>query len=162
VDPADYERVRSQLAARLEAAPGPDGAPLGTRVFRPEDLYVAVEGIAPDLIVHFGDLAWRAVGGVGYPAVHVRENDSGPDDCNHALHGAFVLAGAGVPALGELQGVHLLDVAPTLLSLGGYDVPAEMLRPPLLEPGGDPDHPESAPDADTLVRERLRGLGYLG
>jgi predicted AlkP superfamily phosphohydrolase/phosphomutase len=138
---------------------------LGTRVFRPEQIYARVNGVAPDLIVHFGDLAWRAVGGVGYPGVHVRENDTGPDDCNHAQHGAFVLAGAGVPAIGELRGAHLLDVAPTLLALGRYDIPAEMQGRALLEPS-DSTIPSAATEAphqrDEIIRERLKGLGYLG
>ena len=37
VAPEDYERVRDELAERLAAIPGPDGEPLGTRVFKPEE-----------------------------------------------------------------------------------------------------------------------------
>lgn len=40
--PADYERVRTNLAARLEAMPGPDGRPLGNRVFVPHALCAAL------------------------------------------------------------------------------------------------------------------------
>jgi predicted AlkP superfamily phosphohydrolase/phosphomutase len=50
------------MIAKLEAAPGPDGTPLGTKVLKPQDVYPEVRGIAPDLIVYFGDLAWRSVG----------------------------------------------------------------------------------------------------
>ena len=50
-----------------------------TRVFKPEELYPEVNGVAPDLIVHFGDLSWRAVGTVGGDeGVHTFENDTGP------------------------------------------------------------------------------------
>jgi predicted AlkP superfamily phosphohydrolase/phosphomutase len=164
IEPGEYEQVRSELAAKLASTTAPDGAPLGTRVFKPEEVYRHVRGVAPDLIVHFGDLAWRAIGGVGYPGLHVRENDTGPDDCNHAQHGAFVLAGAGVPALGELTDVHLLDVAPTLLSLAGYEVPAEMQGRALLgrvAPRSDEAEPDRE-ERDRVIRERLRGLGYLG
>ena len=58
-------------------------------MFRPEEIYREVRNVAPDLIAHFGGLSWRSVGGVGYRAVHVRENDTGPDDCNHARFGAW-------------------------------------------------------------------------
>ena len=58
-----------QGGEQLEAAPGPDGQPLGTRVLRPQDVYTEVRGVAPDLIVYFGDLAWRSVGAVGNPSL---------------------------------------------------------------------------------------------
>src|SRR5262249_42955837 len=115
IEPGDYERVRGELKARLEATTDPECRPLGTLVFRPEEVYRSVRRVAPDLIVHFGGLSWRSIGGVGYPALHRRENDIGPDDCNHAQHGAFILAGSASVAPGPVQGAHLLDVAPTLL-----------------------------------------------
>jgi predicted AlkP superfamily phosphohydrolase/phosphomutase len=82
--------------------------------------------LAPDLIVVFGDLLWRSVATVGgEEGVHTLENDTGPDDANHAQDGMIVAAGAGVGARGRLD-AHLLDVAPTVLELLGLDVPAEM------------------------------------
>src|SRR5262249_49417541 len=45
VAPEDYERVRADLAERIAAIPGPDGEPLTTRVFRPEDVYEEVNGV---------------------------------------------------------------------------------------------------------------------
>jgi predicted AlkP superfamily phosphohydrolase/phosphomutase len=165
VEKADYERVRDDLKARLEATTGPDGEPLGTLVFKPEEVYREVRGVAPDLIVHLGALAWRSVGGVGEPGLHVQEDESGPDDCNHSQHGAFVLAAPGIGAMGEVEGAHLLDIAPTLLELGGFDVPESMQGKSLvsgqaagiaacIEPATDNDD-------DELVRSRLGGLGYL-
>ena len=63
---------------------------------------------------------------MGYGKVHVQENDTGPDDCKHAQHGAFILAGEGVPDTGWTEGARLLDMAPTLLALAGYDIPSSM------------------------------------
>jgi hypothetical protein len=54
-------------------------------------------------------------------------------------------------------------MAPTLLELGGYEVPASMQGRSLVG-GLDTDGgnaPEIAPDEEELVRDRLRGLGYL-
>ena len=76
------------------------------------------------MIVHFGALYWRSIGGVGYPTIHVLENDTGPDDCNHAQFGSFILAASNSPLQGEVTGAHLLDIAPTLLELGGYEIPS--------------------------------------
>jgi predicted AlkP superfamily phosphohydrolase/phosphomutase len=161
IDPADYEKVRDDLAARLEAVPGPDGRPLGTQVFKPQETYRTVRNVAPDLIVHFGGLYWRSIGGVGHGALHVRENDTGPDDCNHAQDGCFILAAPGLPLAGPVEGTHLLDMAPTLLELGGYDVPPSMQGRSLL--GGQPLVAASSlpADGEEIVRQRLSGLGYI-
>jgi len=118
VDPADYDALRGELIARLEALPGPDGTPIGTRVHRPEDLWVERRGIPPDLVVYFGDLAWRSNGTVGGRALHTFENDTGPDDANHALDGLCIAAGRGLPT-GRRDDMHLYDVAPTILECFG-------------------------------------------
>ena len=85
-----------------------------------------MRNVAPDLIVHFGGLYWRSIGGVGYPALHIQENDTGPDDCNHAQHGAFVLCAPNLAERGELDDVNILDVMPTLLDLNGTEIPPTM------------------------------------
>jgi predicted AlkP superfamily phosphohydrolase/phosphomutase len=126
IAPEDYERVRDDLARRLAAIPDDEGRPLDTRVYRPEELYDEVNGVAPDLIVVFGDLLWRSVATVGgEEGVHTAENDTGPDDANHAQDGILIAAGAGIGARGELN-AHLLDVAPTVLDLLGIDRPNGM------------------------------------
>ena len=69
---------------------------------------------------------WRSVATIGGDeGVHTLENDTGPDDANHAQDGMIVAAGAGVTARGRLD-AHLLDIAPTVLELLGMDVPADM------------------------------------
>jgi predicted AlkP superfamily phosphohydrolase/phosphomutase len=126
IDPGDYERVRDDLIRSLEALPDEQGRPLATRVYRPEELYQEVNGVAPDLIAIFGDLLWRSVGTIGGDeGVYTFENDTGPDDANHAQDGVFVAAGAGIGARGTLD-LDLLDIAPTVLDLLGLPVPAEM------------------------------------
>ena len=123
---ADYERFRDELIERISAIPDDQGRPIPTRVFRPEDVYPEIKGVAPDLIVHFGDLYWRAVGTVGGDeGIYTFDNDTGPDDANHAQHGMFILRAPGVEP-GLREGAHLLDVAPTVLELLGQPVPPAM------------------------------------
>src|SRR4051794_2753828 len=164
VEPAKYERFRDEIKARFEATTDAAGKPLGTLAFKPEEIYRAARNVPPDLIVHFGALAWRSIGGVGYPAIHVLENDTGPDDCNHAQFGAFILAAANSPLSGEIHGAHLLDMAPTLLELSGHEIPQSMQGRSLVSGNGLPS-PTSTDDAMTddeqLVRDRLSGLGYI-
>ena len=133
VAPEDYERVRDELKAKLEALGDEQGRPIGTVAYRPEELYEERNGIVPDLMVYFGDLLWRSVGQVGTGTVHVFENDTGPDDANHAHNGLYVLAAEGVPA-GPGPERDIRDVAPTLLDLLGEPVPAEMEGTSLLAP----------------------------
>jgi predicted AlkP superfamily phosphohydrolase/phosphomutase len=126
VSAADYDRVRNELAARLADITDDAGKPIPTKVYKPEDVYPEVNGVAPDLIVHFGDLLWRAVGTVGgLEGVHTFENDTGPDDANHAQDGLIIMAGPGIEP-GPLDGAHLLDVAPTVLDLLGLEIPQTM------------------------------------
>ncbi|MEZ4641120.1 MAG: alkaline phosphatase family protein, partial [Caldilineaceae bacterium] len=53
VVPADeYAALRDDVIARLTAMTGPDGAPLGNVVVKPEDVYRTVNNFAPDLILY--------------------------------------------------------------------------------------------------------------
>jgi predicted AlkP superfamily phosphohydrolase/phosphomutase len=134
IDPADYEITRDRLIAELEALGNPQGRPIGTRVHKPEDLYHTVQGAAPpDLFVYFGNLRWRSVGTVGGGAIHTFENDTGPDDANHAPDGMLIATGPDVPALGPVAGMQLMDVTPTILRLFGLAVPAD-LQGHIIEP----------------------------
>ncbi len=164
IEPNDYGRFREEMKGMFEATSGPDGAPLGTLVFVPEEIYREVRNVAPDLLVHFGALNWRSIGGVGYNGViHLRENDSGPDECNHAQFGAFILAAPNVPELGEIKGARLLDIAPTLMEVGGYEIPDTFQGQSLFGgslPAGNPGHGVSA-EGEEAIRERLTGLGYI-
>jgi predicted AlkP superfamily phosphohydrolase/phosphomutase len=118
VEPDDADRLRDELAARLEALPGPDGQPIGTRAFRPEELWREQRGIPPDLVVYFGDLGWRSNGSLGHGRHWTLDNDTGPDDANHDRNGICIVTGPGVPA-GRREDLTIYDVAPTILSLAG-------------------------------------------
>jgi predicted AlkP superfamily phosphohydrolase/phosphomutase len=126
IEPSDYERVRDDVKARLEALGDESGKPIGTVVHKPEEVYRKVTNVPPDLIVYFGDLNWRSAGSIGMGTVHTFENDTGPDDANHARHGLFILNGPGV-APGKREGVTLYDVAPTVLAALGVPVPEDMI-----------------------------------
>ena len=125
VPAAEYDRCRTELAAQLENMPGPDGTLMNNRVIFPDRCYHQVNGVAPDLIVYFGDLAWRAVGTVGAGPVFTEINDTGPDDANHDRHGIFLMDDrSGIPS-GEKQGLHIMDVAPTILRLLDVPIPPD-------------------------------------
>jgi len=134
---AQYEAFRDELADELRSIPAPDGSDIGTRVFKPQEIYREVRNIPPDLIVYLGDLSWRSVGSFGYGSIYTFENDIGPDDANHAENGMFILADAGgKPRDSKHPGVkiggqrvaarQLMDVAPTVLKAFGLPIPPDM------------------------------------
>ncbi|MEP0843950.1 MAG: alkaline phosphatase family protein, partial [Phycisphaerae bacterium] len=108
-----YEPLRDELIARLEALPDDAGRPMGTRAYKPQNIYRRVNGVPPDLVVIFGDLSWRSVGTIGNTALHVFENDTGPDDANHAQQGMYILAHPSLPSRGRRDDASLYDVLPT-------------------------------------------------
>ena len=128
IAPEDYEKVREELIAGLKAIPDENGQEIDTQVFRPEELYKEVRGVAPDLIVYFGALFWRSVGSVGDGKIHTFENDTGPDGANHAENGIFLFrpADGGMPGGRRLDGLRIIDVAPTILRLFRLPIPVDM------------------------------------
>ena len=81
------------------------------------------------MIALFGDLHWRSVGTVGRETVWVHENDTGPDDANHAQHGVWVAAN-WPGARGPQQGLRLPQLAGSVLDLLGVGAPNELPRFP--------------------------------
>jgi len=92
-----------------------------------------VNGVPPDLIVYFGDLRWRSAGTVGNGTIHLRENDTGPDDANHAQEGVFIWDRPLDPDRAPLS---IYDVAPTVLDFFGLEAPEEMIGRSALKEAG--------------------------
>jgi len=128
VIPAEqYESFRDKVAEHIKSIPAPDGSPMNTRVFKPGEIYRQVRGVAPDLIVYFDDLAWRSVGSFGHGDIYTFENDTGPDDANHAENGIYIYTPPERNLGGrQLAVTQLMDFAPTVLDLFGLPIPADM------------------------------------
>jgi predicted AlkP superfamily phosphohydrolase/phosphomutase len=123
----DYEKVRDQLKEMIEAIPDHQGKPMGSVAFKPDELYREVRNVAPDLMVYFGNLRWRSIGSFGLPGLYTFENDLGPDDANHDQDGVFILWDPRHNRGGRyVEGLQLMDVAPTVLDLMEVPVPPDM------------------------------------
>jgi predicted AlkP superfamily phosphohydrolase/phosphomutase len=129
---SQYEAVRDELAKKLQALRDHNGEVMGTQAFKPQDVYRKVNGVPPDLIVIFGNLNWRSVGRVGNDSLYTFENDTGPDDANHALEGMYILSHPSLRGRGRCDDATLYDVAPTCLKMLGYPVPGDMIGKPLV------------------------------
>lgn len=137
VQPEKVEDLKEELRSKLTAMPDQLGQSLGNQVFRPEELYRAVNGIAPDLILLPGGLSWRAIGSVGLDSIYTLSNNTGPDDANHHPDGLLIAALKGkiLPAPPEgrrlCRPTDIRQVAPTVLAAMGVesDTPLGAINP---------------------------------
>jgi len=175
----EYEAFREQLRGELESLGDDKDRPIGTRVFKPEDIYRSAQNIPPDLIVYFGDLNWRGAGSVGYGRVHIFENDTGPDDANHAEDGIFILkvdparfAEAGLETGQRVDGLSVYDISPTILDIFGIPIPSDMIGRSTLRAEGagftasrntetQGESQDYSTEEEETIRKRLEDLGYL-
>ena len=124
---SDYHQVRAEISQKLAALADHQGNPLYNVCYVPDEIYQQVNNVAPDLIIYFGDLHWRSVGTMGHKDIYTFENDTGPDDANHAQHGLLIYADPRQNLGGRvIEGAQLMDIAPTILRIMGQSVPEHM------------------------------------
>ncbi|MEZ4286730.1 MAG: alkaline phosphatase family protein [Polyangiales bacterium] len=117
VSPSHYEDLRDELGTRLAALGGPNNESWSNFVIRPDNHFAQTNGIAPDLMIAFDDLNWRALGSVGGPSLYTERNDTGNDGCNHDWHGIYVASGPTFDAVAEPRDASLHDVFPTIANV---------------------------------------------
>ncbi|MDI6809294.1 MAG: alkaline phosphatase family protein [Candidatus Eisenbacteria bacterium] len=130
---SELQAFRMSLKKKLEGLTDEKGENIGTRVFFPEEIYRTCNNIPPDLIVYLGDLNWRSAGSVGHNRIHVFENDTGPDDANHAEEGVFAWykrgrgSASSRPSRPGSGKISIFDIAPSILDFFSIDVPDDMI-----------------------------------
>lgn len=98
--------VKGELRRRLSVLKAPWGY-IRKVVFEPAELYRAVRGDAPDLMVYFDSLRVRPVQTVGYELPWLEGNDRGPDDSLHSFNGFYAATWGDA----RRKDLHALDVA---------------------------------------------------
>jgi len=98
--------VRRELRRRLSVLKAPWGY-IRNAVFEPSELYRAVRGDAPDLMVYFDSLRVRPVQTVGWESPWLEGNDRGPDDSLHSFNGFYAATWGDA----RRRDLHALDVA---------------------------------------------------
>jgi len=176
VSPAAYASLCDEVAQALLALRDPEGQPVFGRVWRRDELYPGADpgDDPPDLVVE--PARWSDHVITGYPSDSlVRPIPEAREYGTHTPDGVLVLAGPGVRAGAKLEAAQIVDVVPTLLTLMGLSVPAEVDGQVLREAlagTSDVRYAESeAPVASEAagysdeeaedVMQRLRDLGYL-
>ncbi len=177
---AEYERLRDHLIERLYQVVNPStGNSIIERVYKREELYSGpYVGQAPDLFLTIKGgtcLAQKELH--HHRIIGIADKTSG----THRMNGIFSMRGNGVRRNVALEGTRLIDLAPTILYLLGLPIPndmdgrvlleafeeaAVMAFPPTLAPtaagGGSRGNGFYTGGEADMVRETLRGLGYMG
>lgn len=162
VEPEAYDEVRDRVIDAFVDMETPDGRPAFDAVLPREEVFSGPYlDDAPDVVLV--PAAFDQ-----YLSASIRETPFGEprEPYNHKLHGIVGITGPGIEPR-ELSDAHLLDVAPTVLSLLGIpvsdrmdgtalpvvDSPPRATLPPY---AGEPVSTENA-----NVESRLASLGYL-
>lgn len=176
VDPADFERVRDEVAERVAEFVDPaTGKHPVARVWRREEVFKGKHADeAPDLLLEPTPL---------YSLTHAKTTVEAADwlSGDHRIEGVLAAAGASVDRAGFPQQARLVDLAPTILAAAGAPASvrhsgsalAELVGASAAEAAGAGSDDERAHADDGTgglglndmeaeeVEEHLRGLGYL-
>jgi len=174
-DHPDYEPLREEIAAKLAALRNPiTGRPVAAQVLQREEVYNGpFFDRAPDIIFEQGP-GIHTSGGVGHPQVFERPEKWAADN---VLEGLFLAWGPDFTPCGRVEGVRILDLAPTILHVMGHPVPDDVdgrVLSELLAPESEAAHrpvafrpTEAQTDAaytaedEEEIAARLAALGYL-
>lgn len=184
VDPGDeYHKVVEELKARLYQLANPQtGERVVERVLERNEIY------AGPYSKHGPDLLFQVKGVSCVPSDSYNATSWFESRVNHAIsgthrmNGIFVMKGEGVKKNTELQNLHIIDVAPTILYLLHIPIPKEMdgrviaeaFTPEFLgkhdikfsedsysERGTREEGSPYSTEEEHALKESLKGLGYL-
>lgn len=193
-----YEALRDEIIAKLKTVRCPQtGASIVGKVFKREELFSGPEtGKAPDIVFEWKDYLYvhRPSGPCARAtfletlddrALVASENTARPSGI-HRDEGIFVASGKHLCKGKSLSGVHIYDIAPTILYLLSIPIPQDMdgivveaaveesyrsqvqiQKTDVAVSGGPSGSAESKQTHEfelaeaEAIEERLRGLGYI-
>lgn len=177
----DYERIRDRITALLYRLTDPDdGGKIVDHVYRREELYHGPYlNRAPDLVVVMRNYAYITRAGAEFLSDKVVSSPQINHTGNHRLEGILLAKGPEIKPGYHLGTASVLDITPTVLHLMGLSLPPGFDGRPLHELlstfrspldnaevtlngyRGSPGLQPASPDDELVIRERLKGLGYL-
>lgn len=163
----DVGTIRDQLIQELRTVTDSEGEPLFDAVRKGETVYSGpYTDLGPDIVID------------QRPGVHVNDGLGGsriqtaPDRwaAENTPHGIFVARGPDYDALGRIEEISILDIAPTILATYGSPIPSDCDGTVLPIVSGDPEVETRPPievgisesrAANDAVANRLSQLGYM-
>lgn len=171
----NYERIREELVEVLSQLRTPVGRKVIKNVFRGEDEYHGPYGEeAPDIVLEQAN-GIHIQGGIGREEVFTQPEEDGwrGENKRKAL---FVATGPDI-GTGSLEGLSILDLAPTILHLHSCAIPSDLdghVRNSIFEPESPANEREinryqptrdgtalAESSEESAVQDRLEDLGYL-
>ena len=178
----DYEKLKNEIIQRLKELRNPKtGEKVVTQIFKREEVYRGpyVEK-APDIILFLKDCEW---------VIDVQLKDTLYEEAGwhtgfgtHRLDGIFIGHGPNIRKGVEINGLRIIDIAPTILFHQGLPIPDGMDGRPLMEIFNEQflnthpvsyvhDREQPSLNRETShvlsdreseeIEEKLKGLGYL-
>ncbi|RPJ49285.1 MAG: hypothetical protein EHM19_00635 [Candidatus Latescibacterota bacterium] len=131
VPEADLESFRGELEARLSAIADESGSPLAPEVSRPEKIYRAANGVAPDFLVRFAGRSLRVSGDVGGGAFFLGAGEGDAPDADSDPEGVVIWDHPAKLRPKRKERYSVYDIAPTILSFFNLELPAHWIGEPL-------------------------------
>jgi predicted AlkP superfamily phosphohydrolase/phosphomutase len=180
----EYENLRNEIIQELLRLKDPeDGLPVVDQVLKREELFEGPHvSDAPDLLTIMRGLSYMTRKGYEFSEERGRifRRPYTYESGSHRLEGILLACGPHITSGKKLADVKISDFAPTLLYLSDCPIPPEMdgrVLTEMISPQYALQHqvviksPEAVekqvdagwePDEEEEIKERLRGLGYLG
>jgi predicted AlkP superfamily phosphohydrolase/phosphomutase len=176
----EYNQVVDDLVEKLSNLRHPkSGKTIPLRVYRREEVYHGDQlEEAPDVVFLPEDMRYNGFGLYQFSSKSWLE-PSFDRSGGHRMDGLVILNGPGIQQGHNLERAQLIDLAPTILAAMDIPIPEDMDgrvledafekgffqdRPVRYTPASDTkpkDELELTPEQEELVKERLRGLGYM-
>jgi predicted AlkP superfamily phosphohydrolase/phosphomutase len=178
---AEYEKVMGEVIEKLRGLGDEANRPLIGPIWRREDLYTGSHiGEAPDIQFLPSDMTNKPLGTLDLTSnkfITPVYGNSG----DHRMHGIMLGRGPELHRGARFEGARIIDFAPTILHSFGVAVPSDMdgrVLEEIFTPAYMAEHSVRRSDAveyqaletagamtdeeSEEIRQRLRGLGYLG
>jgi predicted AlkP superfamily phosphohydrolase/phosphomutase len=177
-----YEASRNQIIRRLAELRDPEtGERVIEEIYRREEVYSGRHlDRAADILFIPKNLEYFGFGEYEFGSNQIIEKVVRGISGTHRMNGMFMLKGQPIRRGVQLKGAAIIDLAPTILYLMAMPVPEDMDGRVVIE-GLEPEYADLdalrvaettsrpvsdlevlSPEEESLIVERLRGLGYVG
>ncbi len=155
VELCEYDDLLDELTKKVKDIPDERGRVMNTQVHRRDDIHFGTFAkYGPDLFISFNCCYWYVSDQIGYGKGSLYSNSI---DTGHSSYGYFCILGDSIPSKGEIEGVSVCSVAPTVIDIMGLPIVKNMEKPSILTLT---EKKITSEVSKKKVISRLEALGY--